>query len=126
MNASAGMLRFICARVWLSVLLLFCARGPGAEPAHQQGATNSLPVRGLHLSAPSKKDVPAAIEFIRKDLPREGVNTLVLEFNYNFDFHSRSEFASPSSIGSDEAKEIAKACRESGIQLIPQINCLGH
>ncbi len=117
--------RFVYTSVWLCVPLLLCARLVAAEQNGQK-TTNSIPIRGLHLSAPSKKEVPVAIEFIRNDLAKEGVNTLVLEFNYNFDFRSRTEFASPSSIGSEEAREIARACREKGIQLIPGINCLGH
>ena len=85
-----------------------------------------LPVRGLHLSAPAKKDLPAVVEFIREALPKEGVNTLILEFDYNFDFQSRSEFANPSALGKRELQQLVKACREKGIELIPQINCLGH
>jgi hypothetical protein len=83
-------------------------------------------VRGLHLSAPGKKDVPVALAFIRETLPREGVNTLILEMNYSFDFHSRPEFADPAAPGTEEMKQLAAACREGGIELIPQINCLGH
>ena len=86
----------------------------------------ALPVRGLHLSAPAKKDLPAALEFIREVLPKEGVNTLILEFNYSFDFKSRPEFANPLALGKDDVQKIAAACREKRIALIPQINCLGH
>ncbi len=85
-----------------------------------------VPVRGLHTFAPAKKDLAAALAFIREALPKEGVNTLIMEFNYNFNFQSRSEFADPSALGKDEVGQIAKACQEKGIALIPQINCLGH
>ncbi len=78
------------------------------------------------MAAPSKRDLPAAIEFIRDTLAKEGVNTLILEFDYNFDFQSRPEFANPSALGKADVQQIVKACREKGIQLIPQINCLGH
>ncbi|MBI4584052.1 MAG: family 20 glycosylhydrolase [Planctomycetes bacterium] len=54
------------------------------------------------------------------------MNTLILEFDYGFDFRSRPEFAHSSALGKDEVRQIAKACREKGIELIPQINCLGH
>ena len=88
--------------------------------------TAPLPVRGVHMSAPGKKDVPALVAFIGGPLAEEGVNTLILEFNYGFDFKSRPEFADAGALGKDEAASIAKACREKGIELIPQINCLGH
>lgn len=50
----------------------------------------------------------------------------MLEFNYRFDFQGRAEFADSSALGKSEVRQISKACRDSGIQLIPQINCLGH
>jgi hypothetical protein len=86
----------------------------------------AVAVRGLHLSAPTKKDLAVAIEFIRESLPKEGVNTLILEFDFSFDFQSRPEFADPSALGKEEVQQVAKACREMGIELVPQINCLGH
>jgi hypothetical protein len=103
---------------WLTV-------GPVESRAQQSGG--ALPVRGLHLAAPSsKKDLPTALEFIRTVLPQEGVNTLILEFNYQFDYRSRPEFAEPSALGPEEARQLVQACRAAGIELIPQINCLGH
>src|SRR5689334_600236 len=85
-----------------------------------------LPVRGLHVSMPAKKDFAATAAFIRESLPKEGVNTLILEFDYNYDFRSRPEFADPSAPDAGDVRQIAKACREAGIELIPQLNCLGH
>ena len=98
--------------------LLFATAGEEIE--------DKLPVRGLHCSAPSKQDLPRCLTFIRASLPKVGVNTLILEFNYEFNYTSRPEFANPSALGKKEVQEIAKACREAGIELIPQINCLGH
>jgi hypothetical protein len=83
-------------------------------------------VRGLHATAPSKRALPAALDFIRGPLADAGVNTLILEFNATFDFKSRPEFADPSALNRDDVRQIAKACRDKRIQLIPMINCLGH
>ncbi len=101
---------------------------PGAACAADTASTAPapLPVRGVHMAAPGKKDVPALLAFINGALAEEGVTTLILEFNYGFDFKSRPEFANADAPGKDEAAAIAKACREKGIELIPQINCLGH
>jgi len=84
------------------------------------------PVRGLHLFAPAKQDLPAALAFFRETLPREGVNTLVLEINFGFHFTSRPEFADPSALDAADVRRIVGACREAGVTLIPQVNCLGH
>jgi hypothetical protein len=106
---------------WMSVQSV---RAAGQSPAAD--GSGALLVRGLHLSAPAKKDVAAVVEFIRESLPKAGVNTLVLEFDYHFDFKSRPEFADPSALGWDEVQQILKACRAMNIELIPQLNCLGH
>ncbi|MCB1126733.1 MAG: family 20 glycosylhydrolase [Verrucomicrobiae bacterium] len=105
---------------------LACLGAPcvGAEPDGR--AIDRLPVRGLHLSGPGKGEVAALVGFIRGPLSQAGVNTLVLEFGYRFDYQSRPEFADPSAPGKAEVREILTACRENGIELIPQINCLGH
>jgi len=119
------------------VVLLSLAAHPALRAAGAAGQTNEapvagaeakagLPVRGLHLGAPAKKDLPAVLAFVREELPREGVNTLIVEFDYEFDFQSRPEFANPTALGKSEVREIAAACREHGVALIPQINCLGH
>lgn len=97
-----------------------------ATASESQSGDKIIPIRGLHVSAPAKRDLTAALEFIREALPKAGVNTLILEFDYGFNFQSRPEFADSSALGKDEAQQIAKACREKGIELIPSINCLGH
>ncbi len=91
-----------------------------------RGGKEALPVRGVHFSAPSKNDLGACVEFIKEVLPKEGVNTLIVEFNYRYDYRSRPEFANPSGLGKKEVRQIVKACRQAGVELIPQINCLGH
>lgn len=55
-----------------------------------------------------------------------GVNVIVLEVNYSFDFQSHPELRPPSGITRPRAKELAAAARALGIRLIPQLNCLGH
>ena len=111
------------SRVVLTLLASSLAIGASAATGQRDARP---PIRGLHLSAPEKKDLPAALEFIRESLPKVSVNTLVLEFDYKFDFQSRPEFGDPSALNKEEVRQIANACREKGIELIPQINCLGH
>lgn len=84
------------------------------------------PIRGLHLSAPSADDLPLALWFIKEALPKEGVNVLVLEFNYRFQFTKRPEIVEPGALSAEQVKSIATACKEAGVRLIPQINLLGH
>jgi hypothetical protein len=105
-------MRLLCLAL-LSVLSL-----PAASPAP--------PIRGLHLSAPSADDLPLALRFIREALPKEGVNVLVLEFNYKFQFTKHPEIAEPGALSADQVKQLAEACKAVGVRQIPQINLLGH
>jgi hypothetical protein len=85
-----------------------------------------LPVRGLHMSAPKPDEVPLMVRFIQDALPKEGVNTLVLEVNYQYRYQRRPEVADSDALSRDDVKQIAAACRKAGVRLIPMINCLGH
>ncbi len=81
--------------------------------------------RGAHLSA--RNDGQA--EALRAELPKLGalgVNVIVLEVDYNFQFHSRPEMAAAQGISQPGARALAAAARAQGIRLIPQLNCLGH
>ena len=91
-----------------------------------QAASPTLPVRGLHTAAPKPDEIPLALRFIQEALPKEGVNTFVLEFNYGYQFTRRPEVADPNPLTADQVKQLAAACRAAGVQLIPQVNCLGH
>jgi Glycosyl hydrolase family 20, catalytic domain len=89
-------------------------------------ASPNPPLRGLHLMAPAAEDVPLAVRFIQEALPKEGVNVLVLEFDYRYQFTKRPEVAEPGALSADDVKQLAAACKEAGVRLIPQINLLGH
>src|SRR5262245_8662421 len=116
-------MRIRCLALGLTVSLWVSLVSAQPSPKETGGKTgNLLPVRGIHLSAPSKRDLADALVFIRESLPREGVNTLILEFNYGFNFRSRPEFANSSALGKEDVQQIVNACRAGHIELIPQIN----
>ncbi len=85
-----------------------------------------LPIRALHLLSPSPADVPALVAFIRDDAPKAGLNTLVVEVGYGYQFQSRPEMKDPGGLDATHLKSIAEACRASNIRFIPGINLLGH
>ena len=86
----------------------------------------SLPVRGIHLSVPNSADMPLAIRFIRDALPREGVNVLVLDFGYRYQFTKHPEVTDPDPLSRNDVKKLVAAAKDAGVRVIPQINCLGH
>ena len=89
-------------------------------------ATGPLPIRGIHLRVVKPDEIPMAVQFIRDVLPQEGVNTLVLEIGYNYQFQKHPEVADPDPLSGDDLRKLAAACREAGIRLVPSINLLGH
>jgi hypothetical protein len=90
------------------------------------GDISVLPVRGLHIAAPRPDEVADCLRFIREALPKEGVNVLVLEFNYRYQFTKRPEVVDADALTPGDVKSIVTACRAAGVRLIPQINLLGH
>ena len=94
--------------------------------AKLNSATGPLPVRGLHMWVPKPQDVSLLVRFIEDALPKEGVNTLVLEFDYKYRFHSHPEVSDPDALSETEVKQIVSACRKSHVELIPLIGLLGH
>ena len=96
---------------------LLCAAGSAAQ---------SFPVRGIHLAAPQPDEIALAERFIREALPKEGVNTLVLELNYRYQFSKHPEVVDANALSPDDLKHLATASRTAGVRLIPMINLLGH
>ena len=89
-------------------------------------ASPAPPVRGLHLMAPTAEDVRLAVRFIKEALPKEGVNVLVLEFDYHYQFAKHPEVAEPDALSAQNVKALAAAAKDTGVRLIPEINLLGH
>lgn len=55
-----------------------------------------------------------------------GVNVMILEVGYNFDYKSHPELRQSKFITRKDVKELLSVCRKHGIRLIPQFNCVGH
>ncbi|NWF82929.1 MAG: hypothetical protein HXY18_03770, partial [Bryobacteraceae bacterium] len=84
------------------------------------------PLRGLHLSAPRPEDMETALRFIQDALPKEGVNTLFLEFNYRVRSRRCPDIVDEPALTPEQVQSLAAAARLAGVKLIPQINLLGH
>ena len=82
-------------------------------------------LRGVHLMLGSDLQAGALQEQLPK-LAASGVNALVLETDYNFEFKSHPELSSPDCVTQARAHKLAADARRLGIRLIPEINCLGH
>ena len=108
----------------LAVLLFVCT--PPLNSAAVDERWQDLPIRALLLSPPEPKDVAMFCDFVRSALPKEGVNTLVVRFEYQYKFPSHPELAGPNALSKEEVRQIAHACKDARIKLVPAMNLLAH
>jgi hypothetical protein len=85
-----------------------------------------LPVLGLCIAAPSHEFVKEFDNFIRVDLAPLGLNTLVLRVDYNYEYDTHPELRDDDPLTKHDVRMLVKTCKELNINLIPQINLLGH
>ncbi len=92
----------------------------------QQSLDSLLPVRGFCIAAPLSKNVDRFVKFINEELATRKVNTLILRVDYNYQYKTHPELADSGALSKDDVRKLVKACRKNNIDLIPQINLLGH
>ena len=80
---------------------------------------------GLHVLIDTKAAVDTLIREV-PDLAGNGVNLLITEIDYNFEFQSHPELRGKGHITIEEIKSLLKVCRENNIVLVPEFQCLGH
>jgi hypothetical protein len=85
-----------------------------------------MPVRGFCIAAPLPKTVDACVSFIDKELTKKKVNTLILRVDYNYQYKSHPELRDSVALSLADVKKIVAVCKKNNINLIPQINLLGH
>jgi hypothetical protein len=115
------------ARVLLAGLFLAAVT---ALPSQANGLLESRRPkqwRAVHvLDYNSDADLEALSQNLNK-LANMGINTLILEVDYNFAFKSHPELRRGSNpITREGARKFAATCRKLGIRLIPEFQSLGH
>ena len=112
--------RFIVTQS-LALLLAPVAIAAAAPP------TADKPWRGLHVIGYRTDE---SLDRLARQLPQlaaMGVNCLILEVNYGYEFKSHPELRQGErQITKGGARRFLAACRASRIELVPQFMCLGH
>ncbi|GJM35040.1 MAG: hypothetical protein DHS20C18_40410 [Saprospiraceae bacterium] len=85
-----------------------------------------MPVRGLCIAAPNAQGLDRFVKFIGEELAPMQVNTLILRVDYNYQYKSHPELAQENALSEADIKKLVAVCQEANIELIPQINLLGH
>lgn len=89
-------------------------------------ANDTLPIRGLAIKVPSKDNLDRFVKFIDEELSERKINTLILRVDYDFKYKSHPELARPDGLTQEEVDKLVSVCQKHEIDLIPQINLLGH
>ena len=106
------------------VLVAVASAAPSADWLKQWKKANPV-WRGVHLGVGSDADL-VTLENQVPRLAAAGVNVIVVEVDYSFQFWRRPEMCDKTGISKRAATKFARTCRANGIRPIPQINCLGH
>jgi hypothetical protein len=85
-----------------------------------------MPIRGFCIAAPQPRNLDKFITFINRELAPRHINTLLLRVDYNYQYESHPELRDSGALSRKDVKKLVAACRNDGINIIPQINLLGH
>ena len=89
------------------------------------GSNRKNPWLGIHFLM-TKSDTTEQLTDAVKDLAQLGVNTIVAEIDYGYEYQSHPNLRSPNASSREQLKELLAQCRKNKIRLIPQFQCLGH
>lgn len=92
----------------------------------QSNLDDLLPVRGLCMAAPAPDGVDQFIQFVENDLVPRKINTMVLRIDFRYEYRSHPELIEENALSRRDIKKIVRTCEKHGINLIPQVNLLGH
>ena len=94
--------------------------------AHPVLPDSTAEIRGFCIAAPNPAEHARFLTFIEKELVPRKVNTLILRIDFNYRYKSQPMLRDSAALSRDEVKQIVAICKANQINLIPQINLLGH
>ncbi|MFY0688215.1 MAG: family 20 glycosylhydrolase [Cyclobacteriaceae bacterium] len=83
-------------------------------------------VNAFAIAAPKPARLAQFIEFVEQELAPAGINTLVLRVDYNYEFTSYPQLRYDQALSKEEVKGLISKTKSLGIEVVPQINLLGH
>ena len=109
---------------YLSILLFVLIITPFTPV---QARAKSKPWRAVHLLDYNTDSALDALGQNLETLAKQGINVIILEVDYNFDFKSHPELRRGTNPTTREgARRFASLCKKHGIRLIPEFQSLGH
>ena len=92
----------------------------------QSSIDKLLPVRAFCIAAPKPQTLDSFVRFINEELPASNINTLILRIDFNYQYETHPELRDSIALSKDDVKQLVNACKQHNIQIIPQVNLLGH
>ena len=108
------------------LVLMFFVLSLSVSGWTQDKTGSQLPVRGFCIGAPNPDEVPKFIKFINEELATRDITTLILRIDFKYQYESHPELRDSIALSKADIKQIVNACKKHGIDVIPQINLLGH
>lgn len=88
-------------------------------------AKSTRPWLGVHVMLTGRNQTLGLTEAV-PGLAEVGINAIVAEINYGFQYQSHPELASDNASSKEQIGKLVAECRRYKIRLIPQFQCLGH
>jgi len=88
-------------------------------------AERSVPWRGIHVLIPTADKTEQLTQVIGQ-LADLGVNVIVTEINYGYEYQSHPELRTGNPSKKEDIQKLVVQCKKHHIRLIPQFQCLGH
>ena len=82
--------------------------------------------KALNIFAPHPDQVDRFCEFVKTQLVPDGIDTIMMIVRYNYMFVSHPECRGNFPLSYDDVQKMVNTCRECGINLIPNMNLMGH
>lgn len=91
-----------------------------------QSIQDSMRYYAFAIAAPKPDRVDQFVRFIEEDLGPNGINALILRVDYNYAYSSFPKLREENPLTVEDVARLVQAARSQSIELIPQINLLGH
>lgn len=83
------------------------------------------PWLGVHLGMSNGKQAAGLTEVVGR-LAELGINAVVVEVNYGFEYQSHPELRTANPCTKEQIGKLVAECKKHRVRLIPQFQCLGH
>lgn len=108
------------------IIPLLCCLLLTATTGQAQRDTAFAEVAGLAIAAPQPDGLDRFLQFMTEELAPNGINTLVLRVDFNYQYESYPNLRNEKALSKAEVGRLVATAQRLGIELIPQINLLGH